>query len=156
MTGARAKLGIYNPATGKTKTIGIFNNVSYGLTYDTQPAYILGRYSAAEIDYTSQEVVNINASGYRVINHGPHTEAGVPKLQDLLTADYLTLAILDRQLEANGGDGTIAKFHSVRPTGYSTTISSRNLEEITITFVGVLVDDEDTTNTERVGSMDLP
>lgn len=156
MTGARARLGIFNPATGKTKTVGIFNNVSYGLTYDTQPAFILGRYSAAEIDYTSQELVNITASGYRVIDHGPHIEAGVPKLQDLLTADYLTLAIMDRQKEVQGADGTIAKFHSVRATGYSTTISARNLEEVSVTFVGILVDDESTQNTERPDSVDMP
>lgn len=156
MSGARARLGIFNPATGRTKTVGIFNNVSYGLTYDTQPAYILGRFSAAEIDYTAQELVNITASGYRVVDHGPHVEAGIPKLQDLLTHDYLTLAIMDRQKEVNGQDGTIAKFHSVRPTGYSTTISARNLEEISCSFVGILVDDESTQNTERPDSVDLP
>lgn len=156
MSGARARLGIFNPATGRTKTVGIFNNVSYNLTYDTQPAYILGRYSASEIDFTAMELVNITASGYRVIDHGPHVEAGVPKLQDLLTHDYLTLAIMDRQREVQGGDGTIAKFHSVRPTGYSTTISARNLEEVSVTFVGILVDDESTQNTERPDSVDLP
>lgn len=156
MTGARARLGIYNPATGKTRTVGIFNNISYGLTYDTQAAFILGRYSAAEVDYVAQELVTLTASGYRVIDHGPHAEAGVPKLQDLLTHEYLTLAIMDRQREANGADGTIAKFHSVRPTSYSTTISVRNLEEVTITFVGILVDDESTTNTEHPTAVDLP
>jgi hypothetical protein len=156
MSGARARLGIFNPATGKTKTVGIFNNVSYGITYDTQPAYILGRYSASEIDYTAMEVVNVTASGYRVIDHGPHAEAGVPRLQDLLTHDYLTIAIMDRQRESQGGDGTIMKLHSVRPTGYSTTISARNLEEISISFVGIVIDDESTQNTERPDSVDLP
>jgi hypothetical protein len=43
MSGARAKFGIVDPATGKARYLGIFNNVSYGLTYDAQPAYILGR-----------------------------------------------------------------------------------------------------------------
>lgn len=156
MSGARAKLGIYDPSTGKTRVVGLFNNVSYGLTYETQPAYILGRYSPAEIDYTAQNEVSISCSGYRVIDHGAHVEAGVPKLQDLLTSDYIELAIIDRQREASGADGRIAKFRQVRPTGYSTTISARNLEELSVTFVGILVDDESTTNNENVGSTDLP
>jgi hypothetical protein len=44
----------------------------------------------------------------------------------------------------------------VRPTGYSTTISARNLEEITVTFVGIFVDDESTQNAEDPTSVDLP
>lgn len=156
MNGARAKLGIYDPATGLTRTVGIFNNVSFGLTFDAQPAYILGAYAPAEIDYTSQEPVSITASGWRVIDHGPHVEAGIPRLQDLLTHEYLELAIIDRQREAGGKDGRITKFRQVRPTGYSTTISARQLEEITCTFMAIRVDDESTTNVEGPGAAFLP
>lgn len=156
MNGARATLGVYDPATGTFKAVGIFNNVSYGLTYDAQPVYILGRYSPAEIDYTSQEPVSITASGWRVIEHGPHVDAAIPKLQDLLTHEYLELAVSDRQRAAGGADGRIAKFRQVRPTGYSTTISARQLEEVTCTFMAILVDDESTTNAEGFGSTELP
>jgi hypothetical protein len=156
MNGARAKLGIYDPATNSTRIVGIFNNVSYGLTFDAQPAYILGAHAPAEIDYTSQEPVSITASGWRVIDHGPHVEAGIPKLQDLLLHEYLELVIMDRQREAGGKDGRITKFHKVRPTGYSTTISARQLEEVTVTFMAILVDDESTTNTEGPGAASLP
>ena len=152
MSGARAKFGILDPATGQAKYLGIFNNVSYGLTYDAQPAYILGRYSPAEIDYTAQEPVNITASGWRVIDHGAHAEAKVPNLADLLKHEYLTLTIVDRQ----NPNKNIAVFRNVRPTGYSTTISARNLEEITVTFVGIFVDDESTANAEDPTSLDLP
>jgi hypothetical protein len=76
MNGARAKLGIYDPSTGQTRYIGIFQNVSYGLTFQAEPVYILGKFAAAEIDYTSQDVVQITASGWRVIEHGPHVEGG--------------------------------------------------------------------------------
>lgn len=152
MSGARAKFGFVDPATGKTSFIGIFNNVSYGLTYDAQPVYILGRYSPAEIDYTAQEPVNITASGWRVINHGAHTAGKVPALADLLRHEYLTLAVFDRQ----NPDKAIAKFCNVRPTGYSTTISARSLEEVTVTFIAITVDDEDTANAENEDSIDLP
>ncbi len=152
MSGARAKFGIVDPKTNKAKYLGIFNNVSYGLTYDAQPAYILGRYSPAEIDYTAQEPVNITASGWRVIDHGPHAEAQVPNLKDLLRHEYLTLTIVDRQ----NPNRNIAQFRNVRPTGYSTTISARNLEEVSVTFVGIFVDDESTPNAEEATALELP
>lgn len=148
MSGARAKFGIVDPATGIARYVGIFNNVSYGLTYDAQPAYILGRFQPAEIDYTAQEPVNITCSGWRVIDHGPHADANVPLLGQLLTHEYLTLTIVDRQNPTRN----IATFKQVRPTGYSTTISARNLEEVTVTFVGIIVDDE--TSDSKGGNAD--
>lgn len=149
MNGARAKLGIVTP-TG-TRYIGIFNSVSYGLAFAAEPAYILGRYSAAEIDYTAQEVVQINCSGWRVVDHGPHAEAGVPNLADLLTHEYITLQILDRQTNK-----IVATFRDVRPTGYQTTINARQLEEVSVTFVAILVDDESTENAEAGTALDIP
>lgn len=151
MNGARAKFGILDPATGIAKYLGIFNNVSYGLTYDAQPAYILGNYAPVEIDYTAQEPVGITASGWRVIDHGAHADAAVPKLQDLLRHEYLTLTIVDRQDPTRN----IAVFRNVRPTGYSTTISARNLEEITVTFTAIAVDDETAQNADPT-AMQLP
>lgn len=156
MNGARAKMGIYDPTTGQTHIVGIFNNVSYNMTYEAQPAYILGRFSAAEIDFTSADLVSITATGYRVIDHGPFVEAGVPKLQDLLLSEYITLVIIDRQREAVNGDGRIATFRNCRATGFSTTISARNLEEITVNFVGISMDDESTANAEHPTSTNLP
>lgn len=151
MSGARAKFAILDPATGQATVMGIFNNVSYGLTFDAQPAFILGRFSAAEIDYTAQEPVQITASGWRVVGHGAHAHAKVPNLKDLLKHEYISLTIIDRQTNKK-----IATIHNVRPTGYSTTISSRQLEEISVTFMGLLVDDEDTVNAEDPSASNLP
>jgi len=157
MSGARAKLAVVDPNTGQARVVGIFNNVSYGLTYDVQPVYILGRFSPAELDYTGQEPVSITCSGWRVIGHGPHVSASVPKLQDLLTADYLELTVIDRQSEINDpGNAQVAKFHSCRATGYSTSITARQLEEVTVNFVGLLVDDESTVNAEHSSAASLP
>lgn len=156
MNGARAKMGIYDPSTGLTRIVGLFNNVTYNMTYEGQPAYILGRFSAAEYDYTSMDLITITASGFRVIDHGPYVDAAVPKLQDLLLSDYISLTIIDREREAQGLDGRIAIFKNVRPTGFNTTISARNLEEITVHFVALTMDDESATNAENQGSTDLP
>jgi hypothetical protein len=156
MTGARAKLGIYDPVTGLTKIIGLYNNVSWGLSYEAQEAYILGKYAPAEITYTAQNPVNITCSGYRVIEHGPHVDGGLPRLQDLLTFQYMEMTIVDRETENAGGDGRTAKFHFVVPTGYTTTINARNQQEMSQTFVGILVDDESVDNTESPGATFLP
>lgn len=156
MTGARAKLGVYDPTTGLTRIIGIYNNVSWGMSYEAQEAYILGRYSPADITYVAQNPVNITVSGYRVIEHGPHIDGGLPRLQDLLMFQYIELVIVDRDREALGLDGRVAKFHQVVPTGYSTTLNARNQQEISQTFLGVTVDDESVDNVESPGATYLP
>jgi len=151
MTGARAQLMIVDPNTGEGKVMGIFNNVSVGLTYGAEPIFLLGRYSPDEIVYTSQEAVTVEASGWRVVEFGPHVVAKVPQLSDLLLHEYIELAIFDRQTNER-----IAKIHSVRPTSWSTTISARQPEEIRVTFIGLLVDDESTTNAELPSASTLP
>lgn len=150
--GARATVWING------KLIGIFTNVSWGLSYDAQPAYILGRFSPAEIDYTAQEMVSISASGWRIYDKGPHVSpeqggAGIPRLQDLLNADYAVFEIFDR---ANPGR-PIMKVTDVRHTGYSQSVSSRQLTEISMTFVGRNVDAENgDAASETAGATELP
>jgi len=63
--GARAVLWI------GTTPVGIFNNVSYGVTYDISPVFLLGRTGAAELAYTGMEVVQVTANGFRILQHGP-------------------------------------------------------------------------------------
>lgn len=158
MTGARAQLIVADPTTGTGKVVGIFNNISWGLAYDVQPIYVLGRYSPAETVYTAQESVSITATGFRVVGKGAHVSAKVPNLKDLMNHEYMELAVFDRQSTTSAGNGSpvmIAKFHSVRPTGYSTSLSARGVEEITINFVGLLVDDESTENAELPLASDL-
>lgn len=147
LTGARAKLSISDPNNGQSdKVIGIFNNISYGFSYSTVPAYILGRLTAAEIDYTSVDTVSVSATGYRVIGQGGHTAGALPNVNELLSHQYVTLTVYDRLTQRRVGI-----IQNCRPTGYSTTISSRNTVEITINYVGIFVDDEDTSNQEIEG-----
>lgn len=157
MSGARALVQIIRPGKSAV-TVGLFNNISWSLTYDTQPVYILGRFSPAEIDYTAQEPVSITCSGWRVIDHGAHAEAAVPHLQDLLKEEYLAITVLDRKgTDASPGTPrTIASFRNVRATGYSTTLSARSLEEITVNFTGIYVEDETGDNIENPSAADLP
>ena len=154
-SGARAKLSITDPNTGLDQVIGIFSNCSYGFSYTTNPAYILGRYTAAEIDYTSVDTVSVTATGYRVVGAGGHKIGAMPSVNELLTHQYITLTLYDRQ---TGERTAIVK--NVRPVGYSTGVDARNTAQITINYVGTVVDDESTNNDESVGAgalaVDMP
>lgn len=151
MSGARAKVSIYDPMTGQAKVVGIWNNFSYSVNYDVQPAFVLGRYSAAALETTGVEPVSITAGGWRVVDHGPFVEGRLTNVKDLLTQEYLTLSVIDRQTRR-----TIATIHGCLPTGTSTTLSARQLQESTNTYMGLLMDDESTVNTEASSATQLP
>lgn len=151
MSGARAKVAIVDPATGQAKVVGIWNNFSYSVNHDVQPAFILGRYSAAELSTTGVEPVSITAGGWRVIDHGPYADGKLTNVKDLLTQEYLVLSVIDRQ-----SGKKIATIHGCLPTGFSSGLSARQLQESTNTYMGLLLDDESTVNTEAASAADLP
>ena len=150
LSGARAKLGFYDGNT--VNYVGIFSDVSYGVTYDVQPAYILGRYSAAELDYTAMEVVHITANGFRIVNHGWFKDALFPSLNQLMTANYLTMSCLDRQTGKE-----VARIDFVRPVSATGGFSARQLSTSTHSYMGILCADESKPdNNESPGAMNLP
>lgn len=151
MHGARAKVYISDPNTGKVELVGTFSTISWGLTYDVAPVQILGRFGPDELVYTAQEAVGIQCRGFKVVGSGVHRLAAMPNVRDLLAHEYIQIVVTDRQ---TGRD--IAKFHSCRPTRYSTTLNARNLEEISVDYVALLVDDEDTQLAERADVATLP
>src|SRR3954467_11076165 len=97
--GARAKVFLVD-ANG-ARNIGIWNSFSYNVTYDVQPAFILGRFSAAELTTTAADPVSITAQGWRVVDYGPIIEGGISNIKDLLTQDDLLLQVYDRQTKKN-------------------------------------------------------
>lgn len=151
MTGARGLVSIYDGNTGKTTPIGMFTSISYGLIYDVAPIYTLGRYTAAETVYTAQEVVNVSASGFRIVGHGPQVEAAVPLLSKLMSHEYVQITVIDRQTNL-----TIATINECRPTGYSTSVNARQATEFTVNYVGILLSDENATNEEAATASNLP
>jgi hypothetical protein len=145
MHGARAQVSING------KVVGIFNSLSYDVTYDLQPINILGRFSPAELVHTGQEPVTVRASGWRIVGQGPYVAASVPQLQDLLTTGYVEFVVIDRATNQR-----VAKIHSAKSTGYATSFTAKTVQEVTFNFVGLIVDDESTTQFENPGSSDLP
>jgi hypothetical protein len=141
--GARAVVRIASAGANAGTPVGIFSNFGYGLTYDVQPAFILGRFSAAELGYTGVEPVRCTATGWRVVNSGPHIAAQFPRVQDLLQHEYIQIDVVDRQTNK-----VIAIIKDVRPESYSSTIATKALTEVTHTFIGLLMDDESVDNVE--------
>lgn len=152
MHGARAEIGIVDSKTGKARIVGIFNNFSYQVTFDVQAAFILGRFSAAELVTTGVEPVAITAQGFRVIDHGFFREGAITNVKDLLTQEYVTLAVFDRQ----NAKAKPAVIRGCLPTGHSATVSAKQLMEGTNTYLGLLMDEDDTQNVEAPDAADLP
>ena len=138
MTGARGKVFLTNPNNHTSSLVGSFHTVTWGLNFDVQPINILGRFSPAELLYTAQEAVNVSCVGFKVVGHGAHRMMGMPNTRDLLTHEYLSMVIVDRQ---TGED--IARIHSLRPVSYSTTLNARNVQDISVNYLGLLVDAPD-------------
>ncbi len=145
MTGARAKLWVNGVLTG------IFSNVSYGVTYDVSPIYILGRFNVAELVYTGMDVVNITATGFRVMENGPYANASVPQLQDLLNHEDIVIQLIDRQA-ASAQKANVMTVTGVRPLGFSTSSSARGASDLTVNFQGMLLEDE-SGNQDDVGAV---
>jgi len=153
MTGARTKFGIYDPATQKISWKGIFSSVSYAVQYNADPVYTLGNYAPVDLVYTHVSPVSGDATGFRVMNAGPYVSAGgiVPRLQDLLYAEGLTFAMVDRQTGL-----VYTTIYGVKVLGYRTASTIRQLQEMTFPFSGLIVNDESTENAESPGAPSYP
>jgi hypothetical protein len=156
MHGARAVVWV-----GSTPA-GIFNNVSVQVGLDVAPAYILGRFSPAELVYVGAEVVNLSMTGFRVMKNGPFSladvESGsrlVPFLQDLMTYDDISVSLHDRS-EADPTASTIMQVFYVKPTGFSESVGARGLMELTVNMQGLTFGDEEGDSAESKGAADLP
>jgi hypothetical protein len=140
---------------------GIFTSCTYGVNYDVSPAFILGRFSAAELVYTGMEVIGLTMAGFRVTDHGPFAvidkETGsrlVPRLQDLLAYDDISVSLHDR-LETDPNK-PIMVVTNCKPVGFNSSMSARALSDLTVTMQGLHLSDEEGDNDESPGSSDLP
>jgi len=145
LTGARAKIYVNN------RLVGIYETCTYNMNIGTEPIHLLGRYSAAEITPTSYEAVTISCSGFRIVGQGPHVLPAVPKLQDLLTLEAVTLAIVDRQ----SGDTILTAIGCV-PNSYNGNHNARATSRITINYTGLVLSDESGDQSESQGATVLP
>lgn len=146
-TGARAKVYVDNVL------VGIFDSCTYAVNIGAEAIHILGRYSPAEITQTSYEAVTANCSGFRIIGNGGHLLPKVPKLQDLLNLDTITLAMIDRQGEQN--DPPVMVVQNCIPISYSTGANAKATSRIQVTYMGTHASDESGAQDEG-GAVNLP
>ena len=145
-TGARAKVYVDNVL------VGIFDSCSYAVNIGAEAIHILGRYSPAEIAQTSYEAVTANCSGFRIIGNGGHLLPKVPKLQDLLNLEGVTLAMIDRQDTSNT---PVMVVHNCLPINYSTGANAKATSRIQVTYLGTHAADESGAQDEG-GAVNLP
>lgn len=145
LTGARAKVYVNN------QLVGIFESANYNVNIGVEPIHILGRYSPDEITPTSYEAVTISCSGFRIAGQGPHVLPAVPKLQDLLNLEAVTLAIVDRQT----GDTVLTAIGCV-PNSHNGNHNAKATSRVTINYTGLRISDESGAQDEGNGAVSLP
>lgn len=147
MVGARAKVFVDNVL------VGIFDSCDYSVSIGSEPIHLLGRYSAAEITPTSYEAVTVNCSGFRIIGNGGHLLPKMPKLQDILNLETVTLAITDRQSPANSAP--IMVVQNCIPVNYGTGYAAKSTSRVRVSYVGTVGYDESGTQDEA-DAVNLP
>lgn len=143
--GARAKVFVDNVL------VGIFDSVDYSVNVGAEPIHLLGRYGPAEITPTSYEAVSLNCSGFRLIGNGGHILPKMPKLQDLLNLESVTLSVSDRQKP----DVPILVAQNCIPVSYSTGYSAKATSRIRVSYLGTKASDEAGDQSEA-GATELP
>jgi hypothetical protein len=143
--GARAKVFVDNVL------VGIFDSVDYSVNVGAEPIHLLGRYGPAEITPTSYEAVSLNCSGFRLIGNGGHILPKMPKLQDLLNLESVTLSVSDRQ----NPDIPILVAQNCIPVSYSTGYSAKATSRIRVSYLGTKASDEAGDQSEA-GATELP
>ena len=145
LTGSRAVISING------KVAGIFSNVSYSVNYGLEPIYTLGNYGGQELVYTSMDTIGITVSGFRVLDNGPYVIGSVPRLQDLLNHEDITVTLVDRQ-----SGKTTANILGVRSGGYDSNASARGLHDLTIRMTGLVLSDESDKTAQGEGTGAVP
>lgn len=159
MTGARALIYVGG------KAIGFFSSCDWAYQVRVEPAYILGRYSVAELTYVDAEPVTVRCAGFRALstnettgNNGPHqplpTGSGlVPTLAQLINAPTVDIEIYDR----NDPNKLIMRVIDAKATDYTTSLRAREQETISISFMGKRVSAEfDENNVEGANAATFP
>lgn len=139
--GSRAQLLING------QIVGIYSECSYRVTYDVRDVSVLGRFSVAELVITGMEPVSVNCSGFRVVDNGPYKAGALPKLQDLLQYEDITIAIYDRQT-----DKLVMTVIGCKPRGFDSSVAARSLASLNLEYVGMRFSDEDGEQDETPGA----
>jgi hypothetical protein len=141
MHGSRAQLLINGDI------VGIYNSAQVRVRYDVNPVSIMGRFSVAELVITGMDPVSVNCSGFRVVDNGPYKAGALPKLQDLLQYEDISISIYDRQT-----DKLIMTVVGAVPTGFDESMAARSLADLNLEYLGLRFFDEEGEQDETPGA----
>jgi len=131
LTGARVELFVPNQV-GTLVLAGIYDTVSKNVSLGTEGVWTLGQYSAHEIPITSYELVTLNCSGFRVLDHGVTIIGNFPTLADLLNFNSVTLKVVDRQ-----SGKTILVVTGAVPNANTENHNVKATSKVSISYVGI-------------------
>jgi hypothetical protein len=140
LTGARVNLYVPNNV-GTLILAGIYENVSKNVSLGTEGVWTLGQYEAREIPITSYELVSLNCSGFRVLDHGVTMVGNFPTLADLLNFGSVTLKVVDRQ-----SGKTIMVVTGCVPNANTENHNVKATSKISISYVGIAAFSENETD----------
>lgn len=148
VTGARALVYVNN------KLVGIFESCTVANTLSTEAIHILGRFTPAEIAITAKEAVNVTCSGFRVAGNGINILPAVPTVQDLLSFEPFTIAVVDRQ--ATGPNPVpLQTILNCVPTSDNTNYNAKATSRVNISYIGTIGYDESGAQSESGTVPDL-
>lgn len=149
MVGARAKIKV--GSGNDAKVVGLFDSCQYGANLGNEAVHILGRYSASEISITSYEAIQVQCSGFRVVDQGVHLLPQAPKLQDLLKLERISLEIEDRF-----SGKTIMSVNECVAVNWGEGQQAKATSKFSITYMGLVLSDESGEQNETEDPADLP
>src|SRR5665213_2297725 len=131
LTGARVQLYVPNNV-GTLVLAGIYETVSKNVSLGTEGIWTLGQYGAHEIAITSYELVSLNCSGFRVLDHGVTMIGNFPTLADLLNYNSVVLKVVDRQ-----SGKTIMVVTGAVPNADTENHNVKATSKVSISYVGL-------------------
>lgn len=131
LTGARVELFVPNQV-GTLVLAGIYDTVSKNVSLGTEGVWTLGQYSAHEIPITSYELVTLNCSGFRVLDHGVTIIGNFPTLADLLNFNSVTLKVVDRQ-----SGKTVMVVTGAVPNANTENHNIKATSKVSLSYVGI-------------------
>jgi len=144
LTGNRAKVYVNGVLCG------VFDSCNYTSAIGTEDIFILGATAAREIAITSQEVVTLNCTGFRIVGNGVHILPAVPKLADLMNFQSMTVSVVDRKTGAQ-----VLTVLGVVPTTNGENYSAKQTSKIQVSYKGIRGYDE-SGDSDESDAADLP
>jgi hypothetical protein len=145
MVGARAKVKVDGVV------VGLYDSCQYAANLGNEAIHILGRYSATEISINSYEAIQVQCSGFRIVDQGVHLLPKAPKLQDLLNLERVSLEIEDRQTGEN-----IMNVNECVAVNWGEGQQAKATSKFSITYMGLVLSDESGDQNETDNAADLP